>query len=135
MQARIGTSAPDRGSIVIGWLTKVAALIAIVGVLLFDGISVGVARMNGADDASSAASAANFEWTQTHNVQEAYNAAVGSLSHADETILTREFTIDPDGTVHLLLRRTATTLVMGKIGPLKRYTVVTVSGEATTPTS
>jgi hypothetical protein len=34
-----------------------------------------------------------------------------------------------------VLRRTATTLVMAKIGPLKKYTVFTVQGEATTPAS
>jgi hypothetical protein len=125
----------DRGSIVVGWLGKIAITLAIVGVALFDGVSVGVAHMNAQDDANAAASAANAEWSQTHDIQGAYNAAVDSISNSDETVLTKGFTIDQDGTVHLVLRRTATTLVMAKIGPLKKYTVFTVQGEATTPAS
>jgi hypothetical protein len=127
--------ARDRGSIVIGWLGKIAVTLTVVGVALFDGVSVGIAHMNAQDDANTAAVAANAEWTQSHNIQSAYDAAAGAVSNGDETVLTKGFTIDADGTVHLVLRRTATTLVMAKIGPLKKYTVFTVQGEATTPTS
>lgn len=129
------TRARDRGSIVVGWLGKIAVALAVTGVVLFDGVSVGVAHMNAQDDANSAAVAANAEWQQSHNIQNAYNAAADALSNSDETILTRGFSIDANGTVHLVLRRTATTLVMAKIGPLKKYTVFTVQGEATNPTS
>lgn len=129
------TDARDRGSIVIGWLGKIAVVLAVLGIALFDGISVGVAHMNAQDDANGAAVAANTAWTQTHNLQQAYDAAAESITNSDETVLTRGFSIDNDGTVHLLLHRTAMTLVMRHIGPLKQYTVFTVSGEATTPTS
>lgn len=125
----------DRGSIVVGWLTKLVVVIAVLGVMAFDAIAVGAARMNASDDANQAASAAQTAWQSSHNVQTAYGAAEGSLTNSSEQILTRGFAIDPDGTVHLLLRRTAPTLVMSKIGPLKKYTIVTVSGEATPPTS
>ena len=125
----------ERGSIVIGWLGKIVVVLAVMGVALFDGVSVGVAHMNGQDDANSAASAANTAWTQSHNVQDAYNAAVAAITNSNETVLTKGFSVDTDGTVHLLLRRTAVTLVMSHIGPLKKYTVITLPGEASSPTS
>jgi hypothetical protein len=123
----------DRGSIVIGWLTKIVVVMAVAGVVLFDSGSIGVARLDAEDDANGAAQSAGFEWRDSHDLQAAYEAAVGSLASPDETILTRGFTIDPDGTVHLVLRRNVPTLVTHRIGPLKSLTVVRVAGEATPP--
>lgn len=125
----------DAGDIVVGWLTKLVLVLAVVGVAMFDAISVGAAQMNASDDASGAASAAQTAWVSSHNVQAAYDAAEQSLTNPSEQILTRGFTIDADGTVRLELRRTVTTLVLHRIGPLKKYTVVTAAGEATAPTS
>ena len=124
------TDRRDSGSIVLGWLTKVILVITIAGVVLFDGVSVGVARMSAQDDANTAAGAASNDWKINHNVQSAYNAATAVITNPSERVLTRGFRIDPDGTVHLLLRRTATTLVMYRIGPLKKYGVITEPGEA-----
>jgi hypothetical protein len=124
----------ERGSIVIGWLGKIVVLLAVVGIGLFDGVSVGVAHMNGTDDANMAASAANYEWSQSHDVQDAYNAAVAAITSGNETVLTNGFSVDADGTVHLLLRRTAVTLVMSHIGALKKYTIITVHGQASNAT-
>jgi hypothetical protein len=123
----------DSGSIVLGWLTKLMVLLLLIGVVLFDFVSVGVARMSAADDANTAASAASDEWEHSHNVQLAYNAAVNALSNPAERILTRGFVVNPDGSVQLLLRRDSTTLVAYRIGPLKKYTIVTAHGEAAPP--
>jgi hypothetical protein len=120
----------DSGSIVVGWLTKVALVLTIFGLAAFDAISVGAAHLTGADDANNAASAAATSWRQTHQVQAAYDAARESIGDKDETILTRGFVIDANGGVQLLLARKATTLVMYRIGPLKKYTEVVISGEA-----
>ena len=48
--------------------------------------------------------------------------------------MVRGFTVEPDGSVRLLLRRDVTTLVAYRIGPLKKYTVATEQGEAAPPT-
>jgi len=121
----------DNGSIVVGWLVKLAVVLAVLGVIGFDAISVGAGHLAASDDANQAAQAAAVDWRSNHNVQSAYDAAVESLPSTSESILTRSFTIGADGSVHLMLRRTITTLVMYKIGPLKKYTVVTTPGEAT----
>ena len=120
----------DSGSIVLGWLTKLIAILLLSGVVLFDFVSVGVARMSASDDANTAAQAASSEWVHSHNVQLAYNAAVEAITSPAEHVLVRGFTIEADGSVRLLLRRDVTTLVAHDIGALKKYTTVTAHGEA-----
>ena len=123
----------DSGSIVLGWLTKLTVVLVLVGVVLFDFVAVGVARMSASDDANTAAQAASAEWAHSHNVQLAYDAAVEAITNPAEQVLVRGFTIGTDGSAHLLLRRDVTTLVAYRIGPLKKYTTVTAHGEAIAP--
>lgn len=122
----------DRGSVVIGWLVRLVAVLALVSVSAFDAISVGAAHVSGADDANSAALAAADTWRDTHNVNSALDSARAAAG-ANETVLSAGFVIQPDGTVHLVMKKTATTLVMSHIGPLKKYTVVTLQGESGPP--
>jgi hypothetical protein len=124
----------DRGSIVIGWLTKLVVVLAVVGVILFDVISVSVARVSAEDDASQAAEAAGFEWRATHSVQQAYDAAVQSLPSDSESIPPKSFTIDSEGTVRLTVKRVTRTMIANHIGPLKRFDVVVAHGESQRPT-
>jgi hypothetical protein len=122
----------DRGSVVIGWLVKLVAVLALVSISAFDAISVGAARVSGADDADTAALAAADTWRDTHNINSALDAARAATG-SNETVLSNGFSVDPDGTVHLVMHKTATTLVMFRIGPLKKYTVVTLKGESGPP--
>lgn len=124
----------DRGSIVIGWLTKLVVAIAIVGLALFDTLSIGAARLGASDDANTAAEAASADYRANHNVQSAYQAAIETLPSDSETIPPRQFVVQTDGTVTLVLHRTTTTLVAHRIGPLKKYASVTVHAVATPPT-
>jgi hypothetical protein len=124
----------DSGSVVIGWLTKLAVAIAIVGVALFDTLAIGAARLGATDDANTAAEAAVAAYHTGHNVQAAYQAAVETLPSDTESLPPQQFLVEPDGSVNLVLRRTTTTLVAHRIGPLKKYAVVVVHGEASQPT-
>jgi len=49
----------DVGDIVVGWLVRVVASVAVVGVLLFDAVSIAAAKMSVTDQASMAARAAS----------------------------------------------------------------------------
>jgi hypothetical protein len=129
----VSASYRDGGSVVVGWLGKVVAALVLFAVVAFDGISVGVAHVSGADDANNAALAAAGTWRDSHNIQEALLSAQGAVTSGNETVLSTGFSVDPTGTVHLLLQKTATTLVMYRIGPLKKYTVVTIKGESGPP--
>jgi len=120
----------DNGSIVIGWLTKLAVAIALVGVALFDSLAIGAAHLGASDDASTAAEAAAASYHTSHNVQAAYQAAVDTLPTDSESIAPQQFIVEPDGTISLVLERTTTTLVAHRIGPLKKYAVVVVHATA-----
>src|SRR3954451_2911609 len=124
----------DRGSIVIGWLTKLVVVLAVVGVILFDVVSVSAARIGAEDDASKAAQAAGFEWRSSHDVQRAYEVAVENLPSDSETIPAKSFVIDNAGSVRLVVHRETRTMLVQHIGPLKQYTVVTAHGESDPPT-
>jgi hypothetical protein len=111
----------ERGDIVLGWITKLLVGFTVAGVVLFDAMSVGTTMSSVADQGSYAASQASDTWSSTKNLQKAYLAAsaAASESNALNVIDPKTFRVDPDGTVHLKISRTATTLVLYRIGPLK----------------
>lgn len=124
----IGT---DRGAVRLATMTWVTVVLAILGVGGYDGFSVMSNNVSTENNAQTAAFAASSSWHQTPNLAVAYQAAVNSLAgDAGDKVLTRDFTVDPDGTIHLLVRHTAQTLVLSRIGSLRHYTVATEHGNA-----
>ena len=120
----------DSGSIVLGWLTKLVVLFAVLGVLAFDGVQLVVAHFGAADDATTAANAAADAFKQTHDVQKAYNAAVVALTNDKDSVETKTFSIAADGTVTLTVDRTPTTLWMHRFGAFKSWVAIHESGSA-----
>jgi hypothetical protein len=134
-QARARSGRPDEGSIVVGWLVRVALVLTVLGVSAFDCVSVGAAHLNAQDDANSAATAAASDFQSYKNVDSAIAAANDAVTNPDEVVVPGSVTIGRDGSVHLRLQRKITTLVMKSIGPLKKYTVIEIEGQATAPTT
>jgi hypothetical protein len=122
----------DRGAVRVGYVTKLAVVLAIIGVFGYDGVSIFAVHITTSSDASNAADAASANWQQTHNVTLAYDAASTLAAAHHERVLTCAscFTIAPDNTVHLELRRSAHTLLFSRLGFLKSATVVTEPGNA-----
>jgi hypothetical protein len=111
----------DRGSIVLGWLGKLAIGFALLGLLAFDGFTVVVASFGAADDATTAASAAADDFHTSKSVQSAYNAAVAAVSGKGDTVETTSFSIAQNGQVTLTVDRHPKTLWMHRIGALKHF--------------
>ncbi len=126
--------ADDAGSIVIGWLTKIAVIAAIVGLAGFDALSLLVTRIGVVDQGEFAARTASETWKNTKNVQTAYETALDTVTQANvgNDIDAKTFEIDEDGTVHLRVDREATTLVLHRIGRLREWTTISepASGRA-----
>jgi Flp pilus assembly protein TadG len=120
----------DHGAARFVTVTWLFVLLAIVGIAAFDGISVMSARVSAENDAQTAAYAASAEWHTTRNVDEAYQAAVQSLLGKNQTISTKQFTVDPDGTVHLVVLAKVHTLVMYRIPQLRQYSIAVEHGDA-----
>ncbi|MFN2522057.1 MAG: hypothetical protein ABR614_01895 [Mycobacteriales bacterium] len=110
----------DRGDIVLGWLTKLVVVLGLLGIVGFDGVALVQSRFQAADRATTAASAAATDFATSKDPQKAYDAAFATLVDGD-TIETTTFTVGTDGTVTLRLHHATTTLLLHKVGPLKKY--------------
>ncbi len=123
------SDAPERGDVILSWLTRVVAVIAVVAVVGFDGLSIAVARVSAKDDANTAAVAASTAWrTDKGLLAPTLLAAQNSAAQHGETVLPTSLTVEPDGTVHLKLERIATTLLVRHIGPVSSWATVIVKG-------
>lgn len=113
----------DTGNIVMGWLTKVAVVLAIVGLCLFDAIAVGTRYTATSDAGHNAARAGSEAWFDSKDVQIAYSAALtaATMDGADYTIDPKTFVVDADGTVHLKISSDAETLIIKRLGPIKKW--------------
>jgi hypothetical protein len=124
--------AGERGDIILGWLTKLAAILGALGLLGFDGVSLGQARYQAADRATTAALAAAADYATHQDVQKAYDAAYATTIDGD-TIETKTFSVSEDGSVRLRLHHQATTLLVQKVGPLRHWTDAAGDGKAGRP--
>jgi hypothetical protein len=122
--------AGDRGDIVLGWLTRLTVVLALVGLVGFDLVALGVGRLKAEDRAQEAARAAVQSWQQGKDVQKAYEAALASTERLEDTIAPTSFTIAPDGAVTLTVEHTAATLLVEKVGPIRDWATsrATVTG-------
>lgn len=102
---------------VLGWLCKVTLTLSLIAVVSFDAISILTTRVGVSDDGVYAAREAAATWRGTHDVQAAYAVAVSAATEKNPAnkVSKHGFRIDPDGTVHLRLTRTAKTWVVSRI--------------------
>ncbi|MFN2539205.1 MAG: hypothetical protein ABR549_13800 [Mycobacteriales bacterium] len=122
-------NSPDEGAIVLGWLTKVALTLAVLGFLSYDGIAIVTANVSTADRANTLASEAADEVRSMRDVNKAY-AAISAEAAADgDTIEPQDFRVASDGHVTLVLRREASSLWMSHVGPLRKFLHVRATGE------
>jgi len=119
----------ERGDIIVGWLTKVAVLLTIVGVTGFDAISVATSKISATDTANQAAREGADMWAESHgNVQRAYDAALRYAEAHGATIDPADFHVEADGTIRVHLEKTATTLVFYRIGATKKWAHIEADG-------
>ncbi len=122
----------ERGSVALGGLTKLLLLLGLVGVLVYDGVSIAYHRVSAADHGASAADVAGETWRQTQDAQAAYEAAQATLSTTGEVIIPQSFSIDPStDTVRFTLTTTAKTLAAYRLSITRGLTEI----EATIETS
>ncbi len=119
----------DNGAIVLGWMTKLAASFALLGLIAFDGVSVVTATFSAADRANTYASEAADTFRGTKDVDKAYGQVAAEAEANGDTIDPKSFSVTPAGVVHLKVTHTAETLWVYRIGFLKKYAKVSESGE------
>jgi hypothetical protein len=121
--------APERGDVILSWLTRIVVGISVTAVIGFDSLSIAVTHVSAKDDADAAAVAASQAWRSAHGDATAtFQAAQVSASEHGETVVPDSLTVDPDGTIHLRIRHDATTLLVRHLGPWRSWATVVVKG-------
>lgn len=119
----------DDGAIVLGWLTKVVIVLAVLGVLSYDGIAIVTANISAADRANTLASEAADQVKGLRDVNKAYAVISSEAASSGDTILPQDFRVSSDGHVTLVLRREANSIWMIRIAPLRKFLHVRATGE------
>jgi hypothetical protein len=125
------TPGDERGDVLMSWLVKISVVLGVVGIALFDAISVGSTVATVTDQGNYAARQASEVWLQDKNLQAAYDAAVAAADQENPAnkVATKDFRVDEDGTVHLTVSRTAKTIVIRRIGPIEKWAHVSRTAE------
>ena len=119
----------DSGTIVLGWLTKLAVTLGLLGFLAYDGVALVTATFSVADRANTYANDAASDYRTTKDINKTYEQVAAEAMSNDDTVDLRSFSIDTDGTAHVTARHTATTLWMDRVGFMKKWTHVSGKGE------
>jgi hypothetical protein len=109
-------------------MVKLTIVLAVLGLVAYDGIAVIVAHVGGQGDAGDAAYAAAQTWVHTHDFTQTIDAARAAVP-AGDTIAANGCTSTDGLTWTCTLTRPAHTVVMDRIGFLQKYTVATERGE------
>lgn len=120
----------DRGDIVVGWLTRLVVVFALLGVCAFEVVSIAVTKVSTKDDATTAAFEASQAWNDTGDVQRAFDTAEAYALEHGGTIDPESFSIADDGRVSLTMRKEATSVLLFRISSTKKWLVVTENGDA-----
>src|SRR5689334_175230 len=89
----------DGGSMVLGWLARIAIVVAVVGVLGFDAIAIAQVHVRADDAASQAADQAATTWLATHDFTKTVLVARTAAAQDDMTVLAKDVRVQPDGSV------------------------------------
>lgn len=124
-------AAGDTGGIVLGWLTRLTVLLAVLGLIAFDAISIVTSRLSLEDVGNQAARNASETWQRTHDIRASLLSAQTTASDADAgtSVVTNSLRIDPDGTAHLTVTREAATLVAHYLPSVRNWCDQRVDGQ------
>jgi len=131
-----------------GWRWRLAGESGLVGrsviILLVVAVGLGLAAVEGGsilftqlklqDAADAAASAASSEYGSSHRVDAARQAALGTIQEQDEGAHLVKLVIDTAGDVTLVLKQKASTLIVQRVGFLKKLAVVKATSTSGPPT-
>ena len=119
----------ESGHIVINWLVKVSLVIIVIFLLGFEVVGLVVVRGTAQDTAREAAQEAGFRFRDTRNFRVAEDEARSYVEREGAEFISLAVN-EQANTSTVSLRKTATTLFIQNIGPLKKYTVTEATESA-----
>jgi hypothetical protein len=124
----------DEHGIIASFFIKLLLFLAITGVFAADGASILFANLKASDAASAGATACAASFKRFQTQEQATRAAVDAASQKGEGVQITAVAINPETQeCSVSTRTTATTLVVGKIGFLKKYADATSTEVGTPP--
>jgi hypothetical protein len=111
----------DAGDMVIGWLTRVAAILLVIGLVGFEALSIVVAKIQLGDTAASAGSTALSAYAGSHSVPVAYQQAQAVAAQDGASIVQKSFRFNVDGSVEFTIRKTANTLLVQHLNATEKW--------------
>jgi len=110
-------------------------LVILFGVCAVEGGSILFTRLSLQDTADAAANQSAGTYFNSNNFQQAEQTAKDAVAEQDPTAKLVGFQVNPnDRTVTVILRKTATTLLVRRVGFLKRLGRIRVTSTAGPPT-
>jgi hypothetical protein len=104
----------DAGSIVFGWLGRVALTITLLGVATFEVLSIVIAHVSVDDVGRTAADQALTSYNDTHDPNQAYLVADAYVSENGAELVKGTFSITSDS-VSFEIKKTAPTLLLYRL--------------------
>jgi Flp pilus assembly protein TadG len=111
----------DESGVIVNFLIKTLVVFALLGLVAYDLGQVVVAQVKAQDTATAAAQAAADTYFMTKNYQRARNAADQAAASQDPGSRITAFAINSDGSVSVTVMRTANTLIVARVPPLRRF--------------
>lgn len=110
----------ETGSIVFGWLGRLAFTLIVVGVICFEVLSIVVTRVGLEDVGQTAGDRALTVYSETRNPSSAYLAADQYAASQGAALVQKSFTIS-DEAVSFDLEKTAPTLLLYRLDATAKY--------------
>ena len=120
----------DQGGVIVSWLLKVAIVLAVGAVVIFDAISLGYSHTAVLDDARAVARSASHSVLAQENDTQIVRTAQQTADERGVELVVENMTLDENGAVTVTVRRTAPTLLMHRIPPLREFLVTTASSSS-----
>jgi Tfp pilus assembly protein PilV len=121
LRSRLAALRGEAGAVLLSSLVKFVVVVAIIGVVGYDGFSIAHTQVSVRDDAQQAAQVAHDALRNRSTPQEAYAAALAYAKAHGSTIATNGFQVGADNSVTVTLTATAKTFVAGRIPALHDY--------------
>jgi hypothetical protein len=118
----------DAGSIVLGWLVKVALVLAVIFVVGYDVIAITYNKVATSESARSVARAAYDARVLTRSTQATATKVAQEQARVKGVTLTRsDVVFGPDDSIKVTVSRSVDTLLIKRIGPLADYAIAVES--------
>jgi len=121
----------EGGGIVLGWLLRVTAVLLVLGILSFDVFSLAYTNVTTVDDAGIVAgSGAQILLEEPGHFDQAKQESMTRARELGVRMRARDWWVDETGEVHVTVSRTATSLALHYVPPLRKYLTVRAVGTA-----